>query len=157
MNGGAREARTVGDGLPPASERVRIVVEIEPQRRDEFNRMLNDFLFGDVYRKQVEAKAVESAGRIESLKRLVTLVRTRPSGATQVIASVLASLYNGYRFKVDLTDLRVLDRDTFEHVVDVLRLDREGGQEVHAYFEQGGRIWEEEIIAGHGLRDHLKA
>jgi hypothetical protein len=31
-----------------------------------------------VYRKQAQAKAVEAAGRIESLKRLVKLVRTRP-------------------------------------------------------------------------------
>jgi hypothetical protein len=74
-----------------------------------------------------------------------------------VIASVLASLYNGYRFKVDLTELRILDREHFEHVLNVLRLDREGGREVHTYFEQGGRIWEEEIIAGYDLRDHMQA
>lgn len=80
---------------------------------------------------------------INSLEALLGIVQRHPgtSGA-RVIASVLCSLYNGGRCKVDLTDLRLLDAANFEHVINVLRLDHSPAREVHEYFENGGAIWE---------------
>lgn len=84
-----------------------------------------------------------SADLIGSLQTLVGIVQRHPgSGGARVIASVLCSLYNGARCKVDLTDLRLLDQADFEHVLNVLRLDHSPAREVHEYIENGGEIWE---------------
>lgn len=61
------------------------------------------------------------------------------SGA-RVCASILASLYNGHRVKMDLTELRLIDYEYFEDAINVLRLDNTRRQEVHRYFENGGEI-----------------
>lgn len=80
---------------------------------------------------------------IRSLEILLGIVQRHPgtSGA-RIIASVLCSLYNGNRCKVDLTDLRMLDQSNFEHVLNVLRLDYAPAKEVHEYFNNGSAIWE---------------
>jgi hypothetical protein len=89
--------------------------------------------------------------RVNSLQSLLRFVRLhRHSGGARVIATVLCSLYNGVRCKVDLTDLRLLDQANFEHVINVLRLDHVPVCEVHQYFENGGEIWEQ-MFADYGF------
>lgn len=98
-----------------------------------------------LYKTAEAARNADHQGQIESLRKLLDIAMTSDSGQARVIASVLASCYNGYRVKVDLTDLRLLDADLFEHVINVLRLDNSPVQEVHNYFDNGGAVWEQMI------------
>lgn len=79
-----------------------------------------------------------------ALARLLNLARNNPgTGQGRRIAAFLLSLYNGSRFKFDLTDFRSLDDDIFADCLLVLKMDHAPKQEVHQYFVNGGRIWEQ--------------
>lgn len=78
---------------------------------------------------------------IAALTRLLNVAR-RGTGQSGVVARFLLSLYNGDRFKVDLTDFRRLDSDLFDDCLRVLRMDNQPAMEVHCYFENGGQIFE---------------
>ena len=94
--------------------------------------------------------------QVASLEKLLRIATQSDTGQARVIATVLASCYNGYRFKVDLTDLRLLDTDLLEHVINVLRLDHSPVQEVYRYFKNGGQIWEQ-MIKDWGLEKPRRA
>jgi hypothetical protein len=88
---------------------------------------------------------------IASLTALLNFVRRHPgTNSARVIASVLCSLYNGNRCKIDLTGLRLLDQANFEHVLSALRLDHSPVREVHEYFENGSALWEQ-MFADYGF------
>lgn len=88
------------------------------------------------------AKAAQQAG-VDALGRLLKVAQGN-SGQCRRIAHFLLSLYNGERFPFDLTDLRSIDDELFEDCMRVLRMDaRHCQKEVHAYFPNGGRIWEQ--------------
>ncbi len=87
-------------------------------------------------------KAAQEVG-VEALRRLLKIAQGN-SGQCRRIAHFLLSLYNGERFPFDLTDLRSIDDELFEDCMRVLRMDaRHCQKEVHAYFPNGGRIWEQ--------------
>ena len=80
---------------------------------------------------------------VAALRRLLEVAQ-RDSGQCRRIAHFLLGLYNGDRFPFDLTDLRGIDDALFEDCMRVLRMDaRHCQKEVHAYFPNGGRIWEQ--------------
>lgn len=85
--------------------------------------------------------AIRAAG-LEALKRLLPIAQGN-SGQCKYVASFLLGLYNGNRFKFDLTDFRCLDRKIFQDCLAVLAMDYQPMQEVHTYFENGGVIWEQ--------------
>lgn len=88
---------------------------------------------------------------VARLTALLNFVRRHPgTNSARVIASVLCSLYNGNRCKVDLTGLRRLDKANFEHVLNALRLDHSPVREVHEYFENGSALWEQ-MFAEYGF------
>jgi len=90
----------------------------------------------------VDKDIIETRGA-EALQRLFT-VANRDSGQCRYIAHFLLGLYNGHRFPFDLTDLRGLDNELFEDCMTVLRMDaRVTQQEVHLYFENGGKRFEQ--------------
>lgn len=91
---------------------------------------------------------------VEALVRLLGIARGH-SGQCRIVAEFLLSLYNGSRFKFDLTDFRCLDRAIFEDCVAVLKLDYQPVREVHQYFESGGRIWEK-LASDWRIRDYTK-
>ncbi|TCS35824.1 hypothetical protein EDC30_109123 [Paucimonas lemoignei] len=92
-------------------------------------------------RAQEERRLQAQAEGLPALRRLLPIAR-RDTGQSRVIAHFLLSLYNGNRFKMDLTDLRGLDQELFEDCLAVLRMDNTPQREVHCYFENGGAIWE---------------
>ncbi|WP_455289620.1 DUF7673 family protein [Cupriavidus necator] len=65
-----------------------------------------------------------------------------PSATAAKPARWLADLYNGQDFPFDLTELRTLDTDLFEHCLAVLRLHREPEVEIHQYFPDGQARWQ---------------
>ncbi|WP_225547274.1 DUF7673 family protein [Chromobacterium violaceum] len=77
------------------------------------------------------------------------------SGQCRVIAHFLLSLYNGNRFKFDLTDFRLLDQELFDDCLAVLRMDSRPEQEVHNYFKNGGQIWEQ-LAKDWNVKDYTK-
>jgi len=85
--------------------------------------------------------AVRAAG-VEALKRLLEIAQG-DSGQCRYVAGFLVGLYNGHRFKFDLTDFRALDSAIFRDCLAVLEMDQSPEQEVHRYFEGGQAIWEQ--------------
>lgn len=76
-----------------------------------------------------------------ALRRLLPIAQGH-SGQCRQVAAVLLGCYNGRRFPLDLTNLRGLDYSILDDVLAVLRMDGNARQEVHCYFERGGRIFE---------------
>lgn len=88
-----------------------------------------------------ERPAVLAAG-LDALKRLLAIAQGG-SDQCRYVASFLLGLYNGTRFPFDLTDFRCLDRKIFNDCLSVLKMDFSPQKEVHAYFADGGRIFEQ--------------
>lgn len=76
-----------------------------------------------------------------ALRRLLPIAQGC-TGQSERVARILLGLYNGHRFPLDLTNLRCLDYPILEDVLAVLRMDANARQEVHCYFERGGRVFE---------------
>ncbi|NDP60051.1 MAG: hypothetical protein GZ090_11915 [Oxalobacteraceae bacterium] len=75
------------------------------------------------------------------------------SGQCRHVAGFLLSLYNGNRFKMDLTDFRCLDQAIFADCLAVLKMDYRPAMEVHCYFLNGGEIFEQ-LAADWNIRDY---
>lgn len=139
-----------------SSEVLKVTVDVPKERFEAFNRMLDEFYSGeskwDVM--QLANKRKRDDG-VEALKRLFAFATENSCGGSKVVANVLASLYNGNRFKFDLTDLRVLDEGLRDDVLLVLYLDSSGGHEVHNYLPHGGRKFED-MIRYYGLVDYAR-
>jgi hypothetical protein len=91
---------------------------------------------------------------VEALIRLLKIARGH-SGQCRHVAAFLLGLYNGNRFKFDLTDFRCVDRAIFEDCLEVLKLDFCPAMEVHQYFNNGSQIWED-LARQWRIRDYTK-
>lgn len=90
-------------------------------------------LNGQIKQDRVEGEA--------ALRRLLPIAQGH-TGQCRQVAAVLLGCYNGRRFPLDLTNLRGLDYPILQDVLAVLRMDANAWQEVHCYFENGGRLFE---------------
>lgn len=104
------------------------------------DRMLADFR-RDMMVVHGNIKRDREAGEA-ALRRLLPIAM-RDTGQSRRVAAVLLGCYNGRRFPLELTDLRSLDYCLLDDVLAVLRMDANAWQEVHCYFENGGRIFEQ--------------
>lgn len=77
-----------------------------------------------------------------ALRRLLPIAQGH-SGQCRDVAAFLLGLYNGQRFPFNLIDLRGLDLAIHNDCMAVLRMDHSPAQEVHKYFPDGGRLFEE--------------
>ncbi|MDO5693665.1 MAG: hypothetical protein Q4G70_14525 [Pseudomonadota bacterium] len=109
-----------------------------------------DTLYRERALYEVERPKIEEAG-IAALRRLYDVAQ-RDTGQSRVIARFLLGCYNGDRFPFDLTDFRIIDRALFDDCMAVLKMDRQPQQEVHCYFEQGGKNFEK-MAKDWGLAD----
>lgn len=91
---------------------------------------------------------------VAALQRLLTIAHGH-SGQCRYVAGFLLGLYNGTRFKFDLTDFRCLDTAIFVDCLMVLQMDHTPAREVHSYFQNGGRIWEQ-LAVEWNIRDYTK-
>lgn len=91
---------------------------------------------------------------VEALVRLLKIARGH-SGQCRHVAGFLLGLYNGNRFKFDLTDFRCLDVAIFNDCLTVLRMDYRPALEVHMYFDNGGEIWEQ-LARDWNIRDYTQ-
>lgn len=91
-----------------------------------------------------------------ALARLLNIARSSVgTGQGRRIAAFLLGLYNGTRFKFDLTDFRSLDAEIFADCMLVLEMDSHPRQEVHRYFVNGSKIWEQ-LAVDWGIRDYTR-
>lgn len=91
---------------------------------------------------------------VAALQRLLNIAQGH-SGQCKYVAEFLLGLYNGNRFKFDLTDFRCLDTAIFVDCLEVLKMDHCPVREVHLYFQNGGKIWEQ-LAKDWGIRDYTK-
>jgi hypothetical protein len=88
-----------------------------------------------------------------ALRRLFDIAQGQ-SGQCRHVAAFLLGLYHGGRFRFDLTDLRCVDHAIFEDCMAVLKMDAQPKQEVHCYFPNGGKKFEE-MAKRWGVKDYL--
>lgn len=97
------------------------------------------------FRQMLRRRECIQADRLngeDALRRLLPIAQGN-SGQSRRVALVLLGCYNGYRFPLDLTNLRSLDYNIMEDCLAVLRMDANCYQEVHTYFENGSAIFEQ--------------
>ena len=107
----------------------------------------------EIRKRQASRPEIEAKGR-EALGRLFQVAQS-DTGQSRRVAAFLLGCYNGTRFPFDLTDFRGLDYELFDDCMTVLRMDSQPLQEVHRYFENGGKRFEE-MAQLHGIRDVSK-
>ena len=90
------------------------------------------------------AKKVRHATIQEFTKSLEHFVRgaERDYGSSRVFAHFLASLYNGFRVKADVSDIGVLDPVSFEHLMNVMRSCYMTQRKPHTFIDNGSEIFE---------------
>lgn len=104
------------------------------------------FMASDTWEKAEAAREATLEQCLDSLEHCMRLQAMHPgTSGGRVMATFLASLYNGHRVKADVSDIRSLDRANFEHLLNVLRLCFECSSEPHTYFRDGGRLFEQMI------------
>lgn len=90
---------------------------------------------------QVTLPAIRKTGE-KALRDLMPVAQS-DTGQSAVVAKFLLGLYNGHRFPFDLNEFRRLDLELFEMCQAVMAMDFQHDREVHEYFENGGRIFEQ--------------
>lgn len=79
----------------------------------------------------------------QAVKWLLELCDNHQGGGTIPINHFLLSLYDGARWAPDMQLLcRRIDDDAFEHVMTVVRGYAQRGKELHTYFVNGGKVFE---------------
>lgn len=131
---------------------VAVSFEVPHSRLDEFHNCWTEFQTGQRFDHYLQLRSQDLQKCADSLRKMVDFVtRTGFStGGAHVMAGLLGSLYNGDRVRWDASGLTRLDYAWAEHCFNVQRLHTYGGCEVHSYFEDGGRIWEQ-MIKDYGL------
>jgi hypothetical protein len=90
--------------------------------------------------RAIEVRLKDRDAGLDSLAYLLRLT-LGTSGQCGIVARFLAGLYNGNDFPFNLTELRGLDADLFEHCVATLRLDNEPTVEIHKYIPDGEKVF----------------
>lgn len=103
--------------------------------------------------KEQERRTVDHANGLQALQRLLPIAQGN-SGQCRIVAAFLLGLYNGRRFPFDMNEFRSLDTAIFNDCLTVLRMDSCPQQEVHTYFENGSKIWEQ-LAVDWEIKDHL--
>jgi hypothetical protein len=136
-----------------ADDRVTVTVTLPRAKLEK----LHAFLDGDAWEK---AQAARDANLAECSKSIAVLLNTtrqhHGTSGGRVCATLLASLYNGNRVKLDVSDLKLLDGHLFECALNTVRLCFELNMEPHEFFENGGRLFEE-MISTWGLEKKRRA
>jgi len=135
---------------PPRPKTHRITSDVPEHLLEAFQHTITEF-FANAHggqtpaQRAAEIRAGDRDRGLDSLLQLVDVAEGSTEQA-QTIAEFLAGLYNGADYRFDLTALRALDDDLFEHCLAVLRLDHRPTVEVHGYFPGGQQRWQQ-IIA----------
>ncbi|MCV2422725.1 hypothetical protein LNV47_19180 [Paucibacter sp. DJ4R-1] len=108
--------------------------------------MLNDVMSGDALaayeaREELQFQRAQEAHirGIKAYSRLLALVENSDSGQPRIVSKFLASIYNSYRFKFDMTDLRRLDEDIGNDILICIDAHRWGIQDLNDSIQDGNQ------------------
>lgn len=110
----------------------------------EYEKLLA-FWDSGTFEKSSAARDARLDGCLKSAEIALNWATRHNCSGARIFATLLASLYNGNRVKLDVSDLRGLDAENFEHAINVIRLSFETHSEPHTWFQNGGRIFEKMI------------
>jgi hypothetical protein len=136
--------------IPSPPKTFRITSDVPEHLLEAFQHTITEF-FANAHggqtpaQRAAEIRAGDRDRGLDSLSQLVDVAEGETEQAP-VEANFLAGLYNGADYRFDLTDLRALDDDLFEHFIAVLRLDHRPAVEVHRYFPGGEKRWQQIIV-----------
>lgn len=102
--------------------------------------------------RQNELPEIREKGE-KALYRLLPIAQGH-SGQCRHVAAFLLGLYNGQRFRFDLTDFRCVDYEIFADCMAVLKMDANPLQEVHQFFEEGNAVFES-LAERWAIKDYL--
>lgn len=128
-----------------SSRNLRIGTEVPPHLVQLFAETVRDF-FANVEggttpaQRAAEVRAQDHDAGLDSLAHLIDYT-FGTGNQCEVVARFLAGLYNGQDFPFDLSDLRVLDADVFEHCMAVLRVAQRADVEIHEYIPDGSNVF----------------
>lgn len=136
------------------NKKIEITMTI---RASEYPK-LQAWMQSDTYEKAEAARKANLEGCLESLEVAMNWALHHDNSGAAVFARLLASLYNGDRVKMDASKLIfTLDRENFEHAMNVIRLCRDtGGREPHTFFKNGNALFEK-IIKDWGFEKRRKS
>lgn len=120
---------------------VRVSVTLPREKLQK----LHDFMAGDTWEKAQELRKARLDDCLKSLEIAVTWALKHDTSGARVFATLLASMYNGNRVKFDVSDLKLLDQENFEHALNSMRICQELHREPHQFFENGGALFEQII------------
>lgn len=123
--------------LPALPRMVTFSLTIE---EDEQAKLMA-FMSSDSWEQAEEVRKASIHECTNSLKHCVMWAQ-RDCGSSRVFAHFLASLYNGYRVKADVSDIGALDPENFEHLMNVLRLCYMTQREPHTFVDNGSEVFE---------------
>lgn len=137
--------------IPPRPATQDITVKVPKHLVDAFLQSAEEF-FAQAHEQKTpgqRAAEIRAQDRDAGLDSLMALLDVAEGDRSQsaVVARFLAGLYNGTDYPLDLTELRALDSDLFEHCLAVLRLDHHPTVEVHSYVPDGEARWQRMITA----------
>lgn len=140
-----RTPRPAGTLRPSGMVKVTLTIPADQEAK------LHAFMASDTWEKAEAVRQATLDGCIDSLEHAVTVATTHfGTSGGRTFATFLASLYNGERVKVAANSIMSLDRDNFEHLLNILRLRFESHREPHEFFVDGGELFER-IIKDWGL------
>jgi hypothetical protein len=123
--------------IPPPPKMVTFSLTIEEGEQAK----LMAFMSADSWERAEEVRNASIQECTKSLKHCVMWAQ-RDCGSSRVFAQFLASLYNGYRVKADVSDIGTLDPENFEHLMNALRLCYMTQREPHTFVDNGSEVFE---------------
>ena len=79
--------------------------------------------------------------QVQALQRLLVIAR-RDTNQARHVADFLLALYNGVRFRCDLSNFRCLDTEIVNDCTKVIKLDASATREIQNYVIDGNVIFE---------------
>lgn len=117
---------------------IRVEVSIPANDQEK----LIAYLHSDTWDKAQALRDAKLSECIKSLEVALNWALNHDTSGARVFATLLASMYNGARVKFDVSDLKRLDMENFEHALNCMRLCQETHREPHQFFEKGGALFE---------------
>lgn len=102
---------------------------------------LMTFMSSDSWERAEKVRHATIQECTKSLKHCVRCAE-RDCGSSRVSEHFLASLYNGFRVKADVSDIGMLDPESFKHLTNVMRLCYMTQREPHTFIDNGSEIFE---------------
>lgn len=144
------DVRAAISAPPPADPDAMVKITLTIPQRDV--KKVHAWMSSDTHEKARAIREADLSDGAESIAELLRLARGHgyDTSGGRAAATLLASLYNGARVKFDVSDLKLLDSENFEHAMKAMRVCYAWSVEPHQFFKNGGDLFEH-LIKTYGL------